>query len=103
MLLNSFNEKLRMTDLPKPTCNPKEVLIRVLTTSLNFADILMTKGKYQEKYQLPFSPGMEVCGIITLLGNFGLISSSNINKKQITCLLGYVQVRQGLTKTSIKI
>ena len=68
MLLNSFNEKLRMADLPKPTCNAKEVLIRVLTTSLNFADILMTKGKYQEKYDLPFSPGMEVCGIITLLG-----------------------------------
>jgi NADPH2:quinone reductase len=68
MLLNSFNEKLRMADLPKPTCNAKEVLIRVLTTSLNFADILMTKGKYQEKYDLPFSPGMEVCGIITLIG-----------------------------------
>ena len=68
MLLKSFNEKLRMTDLPKPVCNAKEVLIRVLTTSLNFADILMTKGKYQEKYDLPFSPGMEVCGIITFLG-----------------------------------
>ena len=68
MLLNSFNEKLRMANLPKPTCNAKEVLIRVLTTSLNFADILMTRGKYQEKYDLPFSPGMEVCGIIILLG-----------------------------------
>ena len=68
MLLNSFNEKLRMADLPKPACNAKEVLIRVLTTSLNFADILMTRGKYQEKYNLPFSPGMEVCGIINLLG-----------------------------------
>ena len=68
MLLNSFDEKLSMADLPKPRCNAKEVLIRVLTTSLNFADILMTKGKYQEKHPLPFSPGMEVCGIISSLG-----------------------------------
>ena len=45
MLLNSFDEKLSMIDLPEPQCNAKEVLIRVLTTSLNFADILMTKGK----------------------------------------------------------
>ena len=68
MLLNSFDEKLSMIDLPEPQCNAKEVLIRVLTTSLNFADILMTKGKYQEKHPLPFSPGMEVCGIISSLG-----------------------------------
>ena len=72
MLLKSFNEKLSMTDLPKPLCNAKEVLIRILTTSLNFADTLMTKGKYQEKYDLPFSPGMEVCGIITSLGEGSL-------------------------------
>ena len=68
MLLNSFGEKLSIADLPKPQCNAEEVLIRVLTTSLNFADTLMTKGKYQEKYEVPFSPGMEVCGIIAGLG-----------------------------------
>ena len=72
MLLKSFGEKLSMTDLPKPLCNAKEVLLRILTTSLNFADTLMTKGKYQEKYDLPFSPGMEVCGIITSLGKGSL-------------------------------
>ena len=72
MLLNSFNEKLSMADLPKPVCKKNEVLIRVLTTSLNFADILMTQGKYQEKYELPFAPGMEVCGIIISLGNGAL-------------------------------
>ena len=72
MLLKSFGEKLSMADLPKPSCNAKEVLIRVLTTSLNFADILMSKGKYQEKYELPFSPGMEVCGVITSLGEGSL-------------------------------
>ena len=68
MLLKSFGGKLSMADLPKPSCHANEILIRVLTTSLNFADILMTKGKYQEKYDLPFSPGMEVCGIVTALG-----------------------------------
>ena len=68
MLLKSFGEKLSIADVPKPPCNAKEVLLRVLATSLNFADILMTKGNYQEKHELPFSPGMEVCGIVTALG-----------------------------------
>ena len=68
MILKSVNGKLDMAELPKPTCKPDEVLIKVLSTSLNFADTLLMSGNYQEKPKLPFAPGMEVCGLIEKVG-----------------------------------
>ncbi len=64
MVLNELNGKLNMINIAKPDCSPDAVLIKVLTTSLNFADTLLIAGKYQEKPDLPFAPGMEVCGLI---------------------------------------
>jgi NADPH:quinone reductase len=35
---------------------------------LNFPDVLMCQGKYQVKPPLPFTPGMEVAGVVTAIG-----------------------------------
>ena len=35
---------------------------------VNFADTLMVNGKYQEKPSLPFTPGLELAGRVTALG-----------------------------------
>ena len=48
---------------------PKEVLVRVKASSVNFPDYLMTQGKYQHKPELPFGLGMEGSGIIEKLGS----------------------------------
>ena len=48
---------------------PKEVLVRVKASSVNFPDYLMTQGKYQHKPELPFGMGMEGSGIIEKLGS----------------------------------
>ena len=68
MLLSSYGGALAMVELPKPVFSNDEVLIKVLVTSLNFADTLLISGKYQEKPKLPFAPGMEVCGIVERCG-----------------------------------
>ena len=57
---------LRTVEVPRP--GPDEVLIRVAATGLNFADLLMMKGTYQETPPLPFSPGLEIAGEIIELG-----------------------------------
>jgi NADPH2:quinone reductase len=44
------------------------VAIKVEAIGCNFADILICRGKYQLKPELPFSPGSEVAGSITALG-----------------------------------
>ena len=42
--------------------------VRVHAAGLNFADLLMVAGQYQEKPSLPFIPGGEFAGIITEVG-----------------------------------
>lgn len=51
-----------LAELPEPVRGPSQVLVRVRAASLNFPDLLMTRGEYQLKPPLPFTPGMDVAG-----------------------------------------
>lgn len=51
-----------LADLPEPERRPGELLVAVEAASLNFPDLLMTRGEYQHKPPLPFVPGMEMAG-----------------------------------------
>jgi NADPH2:quinone reductase len=42
--------------------------VRVRAAAVNFPDLLMTRGEYQNKPALPFIPGMELAGDIDALG-----------------------------------
>jgi len=53
-------------DLPEP--EPDQVRLRLRATSLNFPDLLMTRGEYQLKPDLPFIPGMEGAGEVVSVG-----------------------------------
>ncbi|MEM1194887.1 MAG: NADPH:quinone oxidoreductase family protein [Pseudomonadota bacterium] len=53
---------LTLTDIPSPERACGEVLVRVHAASLNFPDLLMTKGQYQFKPELPFTSGLECAG-----------------------------------------
>lgn len=48
---------------------PDDVLVDVRATGLNFADLLMTEGKYQETPEPPFVPGMEIAGVVEAVGS----------------------------------
>ena len=49
--------------------NPNSIRILVKSIGVNFADILIIKGRYQERPRPPFSPGLEVSGIISEVGS----------------------------------
>ncbi|MEZ5898753.1 MAG: NADPH:quinone oxidoreductase family protein [Hyphomicrobiaceae bacterium] len=55
---------LEITEVPVPQPKPGQALIAVKAVGLNFADTLITRGKYQYKPELPFSPGAEIAGVI---------------------------------------
>jgi len=62
-------EKLTLKVVPDPVAKPNEVVIDIKACAVNFADSLMVEGTYQEKPPLPFSPGLEVSGVISALGS----------------------------------
>lgn len=57
-----------LSDMPVPQPGPGEVQVRIRACGLNFADLLMAEGKYQEKPPLPAILGLEVAGTVTALG-----------------------------------
>ena len=57
-----------LDDIEAPVADPGEVLLDVAAASLNFPDVLMCRGKYQEKPRIPFIVGGEVAGTVAGLG-----------------------------------
>jgi NADPH2:quinone reductase len=55
-------------EVETPTPREGQVLVKVRAAALNFPDILMAQGKYQERPALPFTPGVELCGEIVETG-----------------------------------
>ncbi len=61
-------DALEVGEVPEAVPGEGEVAIRVSAVSLNFFDTLMVRGKYQNRPELPFSPGGEVAGRIVRIG-----------------------------------
>jgi NADPH2:quinone reductase len=61
-------DDLRVEEVAVPSPWPDDVLISVNATAVNYADALMTAGRYQTKPDLPFSPGLETAGIVAACG-----------------------------------
>jgi NADPH2:quinone reductase len=57
-------QALVVEDIAPPSPKRGEAVVRVTAVGLNFADTLITKGKYQYKPELPFAPGAEIAGVI---------------------------------------
>lgn len=59
---------LKLEDVASPEPGAGEVRVDVHCAGVNFPDLLMIAGKYQFKPPFPFSPGMEVAGTISAVG-----------------------------------
>lgn len=62
-------EDLVVDELPDPTPGPGELVVRVRAAAVNFPDVLMIGGKYQIKIPVPFTPGSELAGEVTAVGD----------------------------------
>ena len=59
---------LTLEEVADPSPGADEVVVEVEAAALNFFDILLCKGEYQEKPDLPFTPGAEVAGTVSAAG-----------------------------------
>jgi NADPH2:quinone reductase len=57
-----------LEDIPAPEPQAGEIALRIAACGLNFADLLMIQGSYQETPEPPFTLGMEVAGTVTAPG-----------------------------------
>jgi NADPH2:quinone reductase len=59
---------LTLGDVPDPRPGAGQVGVRVLAAAANFPDVLMCRGLYQVRPDLPFTPGVELCGEVLEIG-----------------------------------
>lgn len=71
-------KSLTVEAVPEPVAAPGQAIVRVVAVGLNFADTLITRGKYQFKPELPFSPGVEIAGIVESVG----VNDAGISPRQ---------------------
>jgi NADPH2:quinone reductase len=57
-------EAVEIREVAEPRPRPGQVLIDVAYAGVVFPDLLQTRGGYQLRPELPFSPGWEVSGIV---------------------------------------
>lgn len=62
-------ENLVLADVEVPVAKANEAIVEVYAASLNFPDTLQIQGKYQFQPPMPFTPGSEVGGVVTEIGN----------------------------------
>jgi NADPH2:quinone reductase len=54
---------LKLADVPEPV-NDKMLVVEVHAAGVGFPDLLMTRGRYQFRPEPPFTPGIEMAGIV---------------------------------------
>jgi NADPH:quinone reductase-like Zn-dependent oxidoreductase len=67
--ISSFGvDSLEFVERPTPTPEPGEVLVRVRAISFNYRDLLVVKGLYNPKLQLPRIPCSDGAGEVVAIG-----------------------------------
>ena len=69
MQLIERGEPLQLCDVPVPAPKPGQIRVKVQACGLNFGDLLIIKGTYQEKPDLPATLGMEYAGTVDAVGD----------------------------------
>ena len=61
---------MRLADVPRPAASPRDVLIRVLASSINPVDRKTREGDFRamRDYPMPFVPGWDAAGIVEEIG-----------------------------------
>ncbi|MEQ9261428.1 MAG: NADPH:quinone oxidoreductase family protein [Roseovarius sp.] len=66
--VSAFKSPPELADIAMPVPGEQELLLRIGACGLNFADLLMVSGTYQDTPAPPFTLGMEVAGTVEACG-----------------------------------
>jgi NADPH:quinone reductase len=57
-------EAVQVREVPEPVPGNGQMLVDVEFAGVTFPDVLHTRGEYQRRPELPFTPGWEVAGVV---------------------------------------
>ena len=62
---------LKLNEVPKPSINEDEVLVRIVATTVNPFDMKVRSGSMQKmlNVQLPYTPGSDIAGVVEAVGS----------------------------------
>ena len=66
--IQSAGAKAELCDVDLPAPGEGQVRVAIRACGLNFADLLMQKGTYQDTPAAPFTQGMEIAGVVDEVG-----------------------------------
>ena len=66
--LTEIGQAPKLATVQRPEPRSGELRLKIAACGLNFADLLMIDGRYQERPALPLTLGMEVAGVVDALG-----------------------------------
>jgi NADPH2:quinone reductase len=58
----------KVEEIEDPVAGPGQVVVDIKATGISFPDVLIVQGLYQFKPPFPFSPGSEISGVISSVG-----------------------------------
>lgn len=61
-------ESLVLDNMPDPQPGPGQIVVQVKACGVNYPDILIIEDRYQSKPPRPFSPGGEISGVVSAVG-----------------------------------
>lgn len=59
---------LTLVDKPEPTPGARQIVMKVQALSLNFRDLMVTKGTYNPRLKLPMTPFSDAAGEVVAVG-----------------------------------
>ncbi|QFS82304.1 Quinone oxidoreductase 1 [Roseivivax sp. THAF40] len=69
LLVETHDAPPQEAEIARPEPGSGDIRVRIEACGLNFADLLMVKGTYQDTPALPFVLGMEVAGVVDMVGS----------------------------------
>ena len=58
----------QVEEVDEPVAGPGQVVVDIKATGISFPDVLIVQGLYQFKPPFPFSPGSEISGVVSSVG-----------------------------------
>ena len=58
----------QVEEIDEPIAGPGQVVVDIKATGISFPDVLIVQGLYQFKPPFPFSPGSEISGVVSSVG-----------------------------------